>query len=182
MLFQAIRKSLEFPKTSPIVQQSYIDFLAKTYRLNHNGDHGLEHWMRVLINGRLLSEQNGADLEVVEHFALLHDVKREHEGLDLHHGPRAAEFIKSIAGTWLKLSEYQLSQLIDACRYHSVGRIDSNITVQTCWDADRLDIGRVGVTPKPSFLGSSLAKDINFIELAFIRSKKRFVLEDFVDD
>ena len=59
MLFQAIMKSLEFSKTSPIVQQSYIDFL-KTYRLNHNGDHGLEHWMRVLINGRLLAEGNGA--------------------------------------------------------------------------------------------------------------------------
>ena len=79
MLFQAIRKSLEFPQTSPSVQQNYIDFLAKTYRLSHNGDHGLEHWMRVLINGRLLAEGNGADIEVVEHFALIHDVMREDE-------------------------------------------------------------------------------------------------------
>ena len=181
MLFSSVRKILKFPEASSIVRQDYIDFLAKTYQLSHNGHHGLEHWMRVLINGRLLSEQNGADLEVVEHFALLHDVKRENEGLDLHHGPRAAEFIKSIAGTWLKLNKYQLSQLIDACRYHSVGRIDRDVTIQTCWDADRLDIGRVGVTPKPSFLGSSLARDMNFIELAYMRSKKRFTLEDFAD-
>ena len=61
MLFQAIRKTLEFPHTSPVVQQNYIDFLAKTFRLSHNGDHGLEHWMRVLINGRLL-RKNGADI------------------------------------------------------------------------------------------------------------------------
>ena len=28
------------------------------------------------------------DLEVIEHFALVHDVMRENENMDLHHGPR----------------------------------------------------------------------------------------------
>ena len=181
MLFQAIRKSLEFPHASQVVQQNYIDFLAKTYRLSHNGDHGLEHWMRVLINGRLLAEGNGADIEVVEHFALVHDVMREDESLDLYHGPKAADFVKMIAGTWIRLNEHQLHQLMNACRYHSVGRLDRDVTIQTCWDADRLDLGRVGITPKSLYLGSSLAKDHNFIEMACMRSKKRFVDEDFYD-
>ena len=111
MLFQAIRKSLDFPHASQVVQQTYIDFLAQTYCLSHNGDHGLEHWMRVLINGRLLAEGNGADIEVVEHFALVHDVMRESESLDFYHGPRAADFVKMIAGTWIRLNEHQLHQL-----------------------------------------------------------------------
>ena len=70
MLFQSIKKTLDFPKSSPIVRQGYVDFLAKTFSLSHNGHHGFEHWMRVLINGRLLAEKNGADIEVVEHFRL----------------------------------------------------------------------------------------------------------------
>ena len=182
MLFQAFNKILEFPKPSVVVNQTYLDFLAKTYRLSHNGNHGLEHWLRVLLNGRLLAEENGADIEVVEHFALVHDVMRENENLDLHHGPRAAEFIRSIAGSWIKLEGHRLHKLIKACQYHSVGRLDSDITVQTCWDADRLDLGRVGTTPKSSYLGSSLARDPSFIEMALMRSKKRFVSEDFIDE
>ena len=181
MLFQALNKKLEFPKPSAVVNQTYLDFLAKTYRLSHNGHHGLEHWLRVLLNGRLLAEENGADLEVVEHFALVHDVMRESENLDLHHGPRAADFVKSIVGTWITLDDQQMHKLMDACRYHSVGRLDRDITVQTCWDADRLDLGRVGTQPKSAYLGSSLARDQNFMKMAYERSKTRFVIDDFND-
>ena len=60
MLFQAFNKKLEFPKPSTVVNQTYVDFLAKTYRLSHNGHHGLEHWLRVLLNGRILAEENDA--------------------------------------------------------------------------------------------------------------------------
>ena len=181
MFFSSIGKTLKFPQPSAVVNQNYIDFLARTYQLNHNGHHGLEHWLRVLINGRLLAEENGADLAVVEHFALIHDVMRENENMDLHHGPRAAEFVKTITGTWINLDEHQVHLLTEACRYHSVGRIDRNVTIQTCWDSDRLDLGRVGINPKPAFLGSDLARDQNFIEMAIMRSKKRFVEEGFSD-
>ncbi len=34
-----------------------------------------------------------------------------------------------------------------------------DITVQTCWDADRLDLGRVGITPNPRWLCTACAKD-----------------------
>ena len=118
----------------------------------------------------------------MEHFALVHDVMRENENMDLHHGPRAAEFVKTINGTsWMNLDEHQVHLLTEACRYHSVGRLNRNVTIQACWDADRLDLGRVGINPKPAFLGSDLAKDQNFIEMAIMRSKKRFVEEGFSD-
>ena len=181
MLFQTLKRTLKFPYPSPIVRQQYVDFLASNFQLSHNGHHGLEHWMRVLINGRLLAEYNGADIEVIEHFALVHDVMRESENLDLHHGPRAADFVKSLVGTWITLDDQQLQKLMDACRYHSVGRLDRDVTIQTCWDADRLDLGRIGITPKSLYLGSNLAKDQNCIEMAYMRSKKRFVDEGFSD-
>ena len=181
MLFKTLERTLEFPKPSAIVKQNYVDFLAGNFRLSHNGHHGLEHWMRVLINGRLLAEDNGADIEVVEHFALIHDVMRENENMDLHHGPRAAELVKTLAGTWIKLEDHQLHLLMEACMYHSVGRIDPNITVQTCWDADRLDLGRVGTQPKPAYLGSSLARNKEFIEAALARSQTRLIKDGFSD-
>ena len=137
--------------------------------------------MRVLINGRLLAEYNGADIEVIEHFALVHDVMRESENLDLHHGPRAADFVKSLVGTWITLDDQQLQKLMDACRYHSVGRLDRDITVQTCWDADRLDLGRVGTQPRSTYLGSCLARDQNFMKVGYKRSENCFVDEGFLD-
>ena len=59
------------------------------------------------------AEENGADIEVVEHFALIHDVMREDENLDLYHGPRAAD-LGMIAGTWIELNERKLHQLMNA--------------------------------------------------------------------
>ncbi len=37
-------------------------------------------------------------------------------------------------------------------KYHSVGEVLTNPTIQSCWDADRLDLGRVGMIPSPKFL------------------------------
>tara|TARA_B100000315_G_scaffold79959_1_gene73252 strand:- start:616 stop:768 length:153 start_codon:yes stop_codon:yes gene_type:complete len=36
----------------------------------------------------------------------------------------------------------------------------SDITIATCWDADRLDLGRVGADPNPKYLFSDEAKRI----------------------
>ena len=39
-----------------------------------------------------------------------------------------------------------------SCIGHTHERTHPDVTVQTCWDADRLDLGRVGITPHPSRL------------------------------
>lgn len=68
-------------------------------------------------------------------------------------------------------------KILDSRSGSSMSDSYSDVTIQTCWDADRLDLGRVGITPKSLYLGSNLAKDQNFIEMAYMRSKKRFVDE-----
>src|SRR5271157_5370311 len=45
-----------------------------------------------------------------------------------------------------------------ACAGHTHERTHPNVTIQTCWDADRLDLGRVGITPHPSLLCTDAAK------------------------
>ena len=114
MYLEATNETLEFPEPSSVVTQDYVDFLAKNFRLSHNGHHGLEHWLRVLINGRLLAEENGADVQVVEHFALVHDIGRINENYDAHHGEQAAKFVNSFS-KWLNLDEHQLYLLVEAC-------------------------------------------------------------------
>jgi len=60
----------------------------------------------------------------------------------------------------LGLTETQLKMLERACKGHTYGRKTACPTVATCWDADRLDIGRVGITPDSNYLFSDEAKRI----------------------
>lgn len=65
-----------------------------------------------------------------------------------------------------KLTVNQLYTLMEACEGHSLGGTEADITVQTCWDADRLDLGRVGVKPHPDKLCTAAAKQQTMIEWA----------------
>ena len=179
MLLDLLDRTLELPAKSKVVTQPYLDFLTHQYQLSHNGMHGIEHWLRVLINGRLIAAQSGADIEVVEHFSLLHDVQRQDEYRDIQHGNRAADFAASLLGDWIHLNSTQMYQLTEACRYHSMGRLSKDVTIQSCWDADRLDLGRVGERPNPTYLGNKAARDNGFIKEALHRSKNRFVNYQF---
>ena len=104
MLLDLLDRTLELPAKSKVVTQPYLDFLTHQYQLSHNGMHGIEHWLRVLINGRLIAVRSGADIEVVEHFSLLHDVQRQDEYRDTQHGNRAADFAISLLGDWIHLN------------------------------------------------------------------------------
>ena len=174
-------KELELPIKSKVVTQPYIDFLCKKFKLSHNGPHGFQHWMRVLINGRLIARVNGSDIKVIEHFALIHDVMRTGESSDRNHGARAAIFATELWGKWIDLTEAQLELLKEACKKHSLGQITHNLTIQTCWDADRLDLGRIGIRPNPKLLGTSVARKPEFINDAYFRSKQSFVSTNFIE-
>jgi uncharacterized protein len=47
------------------------------------------------------------------------------------------------------LSDEDFQLLYDACAAHTDGGTQADITIQTCWDADRLDLGRVGMMAAP---------------------------------
>ncbi len=70
----------------------------------------------------------------------------------------------------MDLTEPELDLLQEACRGHSEGWTEADITVMTCWDADRLDLGRVGIIPDPTRLCTAAARDRATIEWAFARS------------
>jgi uncharacterized protein len=64
--------------------------VLEDYALPLDGHHGVAHWARVLENGMRLAEETGANIEVVQLFAVLHDSRRLNESTDPEHGPRAA--------------------------------------------------------------------------------------------
>ena len=109
-------------------------------------------WGRVKWIGLKLAAITGADATVVGLFAFLHDSCRINDERDPEHGLRASLLVQRLQGDLFRLTPMQLDQLIVACAGHSAGQLISDVTVQTCWDADRLDYGRLGVRPDPQYL------------------------------
>jgi uncharacterized protein len=153
------------------ISQGLLEVIWNEFALSLDGIHGTAHWDRVHENGLRLADLTGADPEVVELFAYLHDSKRHDNGFDPEHGQRAAEFVRTLHGSLFTLSDGDLERLVYACIHHSRDITQAEITVQTCWDADRLDIGRIGVKPRARYLCTSAAKDPAMIEWAFQRSQ-----------
>ncbi len=140
------------------------------YSLNWHGIHGVAHWARVRHIGLKLAEKTGASLRVVELFAFLHDARRWDDGYDPGHGQRAADFARTLRGTAFQLSDEEFDLLTYACTHHTFGHTEGDITVMTCWDADRLDLGRVGIVPDPHKLCTPAARDSRMIHWAYERS------------
>ena len=101
---------------------------------------------------------------------MLHDTQRRNERRDPSHGRRAARYAKSLRGVWFDLSDKEMELLTEALKYHSDGYTEADITVQVCWDADRLDLGRVGIKPAPHRLCTASAKSVDVLEAAYERS------------
>jgi uncharacterized protein len=155
-----------------MIDQNLIKLLRANFALDWQGIHGAPHWARVRQNGLMLSEMTGANTRVVEAFAFVHDSCRIDDGLDPDHGVRASNFAQElVASGHLPLNSTELEQLVTACRLHSDGRAaDTDITICTCWDADRLDLGRTGVKPAPAYLSTDAARSSALIEWAYKRS------------
>ena len=138
-----------------------------------DGFHSLDHWTRVLANGRKLAPLTGANLTVVELFAVFHDSRRLNEGYDPEHGQRAADFAAAMRKDWFNITNQEMDLLYTACELHTSGQTESDVTIQTCWDADRLDLGRVGITPHPNRLCTDEAKTEEMLEWAHYRRWER---------
>lgn len=116
--------------------------------------HGPSHWHRVDAFGLDIAESSGADLTVVRLFALLHDSCRRDDGADLDHGPRAAEMLDRIVPAVFAIDPGRFDLVKEAIRLHTSGQTTNDPTIGACWDADRLDIGRVGKTPSAQYMST----------------------------
>jgi len=141
------------PNVKPIVHR-----ILEDYALPQDGIHGVPHWARVMETGFRLAELTGAKTEIIQLFAIFHDSQRVNEGTDPGHGQRGADFAVELRGDVFDLPDHDFQLLFTACSHHTDGMTDGDITVQTCWDADRLDLGRVGTAPDRRYLCTDAAK------------------------
>jgi len=155
--------------------------------MQHETDHGFDHWERVHTNARQLAELEGYEgdkyvFEAVELFALLHDSQRVNEHTDDKHGLRAAEVMMRFLKNDL-LHYYSMNAIfaaMRACALHTDinphvvhGRhgvknhfplhkenIDDHI-MMICLDADRLDRTRFeGEDVKTKYLFTESAAEL----------------------
>ena len=125
------------------------EYAIKHSKLGDYSVHGVSHWDRVARNADVLITSDVDEL-VVKAFAYIHDVERVNDSDDLQHGPRAAMLVDEIRSSELSfLNDQEIEQLKEACRLHTLRHRTEDATVNACFDADRLDLGRVGITPNP---------------------------------
>jgi uncharacterized protein len=139
--------------------------------------HGPTHWARVHMFAKALltREQVPADAQTcVVLFAWLHDLAREDdEGTRTHAVDGAAQVDRILPAIGEDLSPDQREVVRGAINYHSDGMVAREaveaglfahvawpadvviLAVGCCWDADRLDLPRVGIVPDPSLMSTA---------------------------
>jgi uncharacterized protein len=136
-----------------------FDIVVNQFPLGQSSIHGPSHWKRVESNGLWIASQNGADEQVVMLFALFHDCRRKVEHHDEEHGKEAARFAKQCRKD--KLFEVDASQwklLHAALCFHPCSSLSTDPTIGACFDADRLDLVRVGITPEEQYMSTEPGK------------------------
>jgi len=149
-------------------QAAILRAVLAGYALPVRGPHGVVHWARVLENGLRVAAATGADAEVVTLFALFHDARRVNESWDDGHGRRGGDFARTLRGSLVHLDDARFELLFDACDRHTDGHTTGDPTLLACWDADRIDLGRVGITPRAARLGTDAGRAL--IPWAYARS------------
>lgn len=138
----------------------FLSFIRQLLNVHIDGLHGLDHWQRVEKFGQFIASSTEADPEVLKLFAYTHDLGRISDGDDPQHGLRSAKIVEDLYNqNIIKLTKEQYNKLIYACSYHMVTTASSNdVTIQACWDSDRLDLWRDGIEPDPKYLYTEVAK------------------------
>ena len=153
-----------------IDKPALIRYLRDQFCLDWQGIHGIRYWSRVRYNGLLMARENDASVHVVELFAFFHDARRFNDHRDPEHGIRGAELAWQLKDRLFEATDHEMALLTEACHEHSNGLIEADITVQTCFDADRLVLARVGIMPNPFYLCTDQAKSTSMLMPAIERS------------
>lgn len=158
-----------------MITRELIHAILDEYVLPVDGIHGVPHWARVLDIGRRLCKDTGASRNVVSLFSVFHDSRRVNEMRDDGHGARGADLAHELRGKLFDLPDDEFDQLVFACRHHTEGKKHRDPTIGTCWDSDRLDLGRLEFVVRVRYLSTAPAKDPKVIAWASKRAARGFV-------
>lgn len=150
--------------------------LAEQFPLGPASPHGPQHWRRVERYALHLANHNGGNPVVAELFAWFHDSRRVTEDRDPEHGLRGAELARQMK-MQLQLDEEAFETLFQACAGHTDLTFSHDPTIAACWDADRLDLDRVGIDPDPSYFSTAEGKRLALLPTITRRMETGIPLE-----
>jgi uncharacterized protein len=122
--------------------------------------HGPDHWRRVERNGSCLQPAPEPISRSFVYSLSFTTVAAVNDGgikVTVHVG---AEYAATLRGVAYELSDDRFEILHYACVWHTDGDHHADPTIATCWDADRLDLGRVGIIPSPEFMSTDFGREI----------------------
>lgn len=153
-----------------VIPKNILKEILNEYQLDLlNGMNGLNHWSRIIENAFLLSEYNKANKKVLVAFAFFHKIKRNNEEQDTNEGYKGAQLLRYYENE-LGLNEEEFDQAYFACVNFNEFKTHDNLTIATCWDAERLDLMRTGLYPREDDLQSTYAKNAGTITWAVRRA------------
>ncbi|MGF1635040.1 MAG: hypothetical protein ACFCVE_14400 [Phycisphaerae bacterium] len=126
-----------------------VDAVREASDNRNSVTHGEAHWKCVAWSGLDLAHATpGADPAVVFLFALLHDSQRHPDAEPADHGRRAVELADRLSEAGLiRLDAVARGRLDEALLTHHAGALSDCPTVGACFDADRLQLWRLGFAP-----------------------------------
>jgi uncharacterized protein len=126
--------------------------LARTWYPHSDAVHGFDHVVRVLRMAERLAREEGADLEIVQAAALLHDAEGSAtaggELGRLEHHQQSAEFARLVLSGlgWAEQRIAAVQHCILAHRFRDNRQRPETLEARILFDADKLDaIGAIGV-------------------------------------
>lgn len=124
--------------------------------------HGYSHFLRVKHNILLLGNSYKLEQSNLELFAFYHDILRFNDGDDPDHGKRGSELFKKNTELNIQkkrglfISQEMIEKICFACENHTTMLRSGDKLIDICFDADRLDLMRIGVKPDPSKMATHI--------------------------
>jgi HD superfamily phosphodiesterase len=120
------------------------------------GLHGFDHLGRVAILAGRLARAVGEDVESAVVMGFLHDSARKDDGGGCLHAIESAVLARKLLLEFYP--QMDRGRICDSIKRHADGETTSDLMVACLWDADRLELKRLGRVVDPDLLSTEIAK------------------------
>ncbi|MHB9031383.1 MAG: HD domain-containing protein [Candidatus Latescibacterota bacterium] len=136
-----------------------IERICLPYCINQTTEiHGLEHLRRVACTAGRIALWENEDMKAAVVGGFLHDCARVNDGGGQEHAYDSAIIAEEVLRR--HFPELDADRVVFAIHHHAAGLIAEDLLVGAIWDADRLDLVRLGVRVRTELLSTRIAKRV----------------------
>lgn len=170
-----MQDNFDIQKIYEVIPKEIIKNICDNYKLDLSTSlHGINHWARVLENGIILSEYNGANKKVIIAFSFFHSALRDNEEHDPEEGIKGATLLNYYEEE-LNMTEEEINKASIACKEFVYKNKNEDKDIFTCFDSQNLDSMRSGLYPDKKDMHTEAAKNIGIITWAMKRGMNNHI-------